>query len=227
MTWLKNSQRSTGVDYVGIKKGDNELVQMFREKLAARGARGLLGMQRIFKVMDDNNSGTLDIQEFWKAICDFRIPISAEECRKLFDLFDLNGDGDIDYNELMRNVVGEMSPMRKDIVKKAFNKLDKDGSGIVELSDIQSVYSAKNHPDVKAGKKTEDEVLSEWLDTFELHHSFKNPGNKDRKIGLEEFTEYYTNISSTIDNDEYFDLMITNAWNLNDKFYSKGWGTEL
>lgn len=70
-------------------------------------------------------------------------------------------------------------------------------------------------------------MLSEWLDTFELHHSLKNPDSRDRRITFEEFVEYYTNISSTIDNDEYFDLMITNAWNLNDKFYSKGWGTAI
>lgn len=63
---------------------------MFREKLASRGARGPLGMQRIFKVMDDNRSGTLEIQEFWKALCDFRLAVSPEECRKLFDNFDLD-----------------------------------------------------------------------------------------------------------------------------------------
>ena len=27
------------------------------------------------------------------------------------------------------------------------------------------------HPDVKSGKKTEDDVLGEFLDTFELHYS--------------------------------------------------------
>jgi Ca2+-binding EF-hand superfamily protein len=139
----------------------------------------------------------------------------------------LNGDGEIDYNELMRSVVGEMNPIRKDFVKKAFNKLDKDGSSIIDIRDITSVYNAKNHPDVKTGKKTEQEVLSEFLDTFELHHALKNPQDKDRQISLQEFTEYYTNISSTIENDEYFELMITNAWNLNDKFYSKGWGGEI
>ena len=31
---------------------------------------------------------------------------------------------------------------------------------------------------------------------------------------MEEFIEYYTNISANIDNDAYFDLMMTNAWNI-------------
>ena len=46
---------------------------MFRSKLASRGARGIIGMQRIFKIMDDNGNGSLEINEFWKAVCDFRI----------------------------------------------------------------------------------------------------------------------------------------------------------
>jgi hypothetical protein len=36
-------------------------------------------------------------------------------------------------------------------------------------------------------------------------------------VTLDEFIEYYTNISSNIENDSYFDLMINNAWNLDGK----------
>lgn len=32
-----------------------------RQKIASRGARGINGIKRIFKIMDDNNSKTLDI----------------------------------------------------------------------------------------------------------------------------------------------------------------------
>ena len=165
--------------------------------------------------MDDNGNNQLEINEFWKACCDFRIQISPEECRQLFDIFDINGDGVIDYDELMRNVVGDMSPFRKALVKKAFDKLDADKNGVIELDDIKQFYNAKHHPDVKAGRKCEDEILGEFLDTFEMHHSIKHPDQKDRKITPREFMEYYSNVSASIDNDQYFELMMTNAWNLN------------
>lgn len=225
--WMTETQRESSVSYRGITKNDDELTAAFRGKLASRGARGLLGMQRIFKIMDDNNSGTLDIQEFWKAICDFRVPVSPEECRQLFDLFDLDDSGEISYDELMRCVAGEMNPIRKGFVQRAFKKVDIDGSGELTKEDIKRSYNAKMHPDVKKGTKTEDEVLAEFLDTFEVHHALKHPEDRDGKVTVREFIEYYSNISSTIDNDEYFELMITNAWNLNNVSYAKGWGGEV
>ncbi len=44
-----------------------------------------------------------------------------------------------------------------------------------------------------------------------------NGTKSDGKVTLDEFIEYYTNISANIDNDAYFDLMMTNAWNLDGK----------
>jgi len=136
-----------------------------------RGARGILGLKRIFKIMDDDRSGYLDKQEFNKALRDYRVSVTPDEANKLFNLFDLNGDGNISYDELLRGVVGEMNQPRKNLVQKAFKKLDRNGNGIVEVDDIKGVYNAKNHPDVKLGKKTEEEVLADFLETFELHYS--------------------------------------------------------
>ena len=74
--------------------------------LARRGARGMIGLQRIFKIMDDNGSGTLDIQEFWKAINDFKVKISQDECRKLFAMFDENDDGELSIDEFLISIRG-------------------------------------------------------------------------------------------------------------------------
>jgi hypothetical protein len=120
-----------------------------------------------------------------------------------------------------------MNPGRKAFVKKAFDKIDKNKNGIVEIDDIKGVYNAKFHPDVKLGKKTEEEVLSEFLDTFELHYSLLHPNTKDHKISFDEFIEYYNNVSMSIEDDRYFELMMTNAWNLNNVSYGKGWGAEV
>jgi hypothetical protein len=44
-------------------------------------------------------------------------------------------------------------------------------------------------------------------------------------IDLDEFIEYYRNVGASIENDQYFELMITNAWNLNNTSYGKGFAS--
>ena len=107
--------------------------------------------------------------------------------------------------------------------------MDKDKSGKVDINDIRQSYNAKQHPDVKSGKKTEDEILGEFLDTFEDHFCDMK-GHEDARDGvitMDEWLEYYNNVSMSIDDDEYFALMMNNAWNLDGKKVTKkGWAGE-
>lgn len=68
----------------------------------------------------------------------------------------------------------------------------------------------------------------EFLDTFEMHHNVRAGEAADHSVTLDEWVEYYNNISISIDNDEYFQLMMNNSWNLSGsastyKTYEKGW----
>lgn len=51
------------------------------------------------------------------------------------------------------------------------------------------------------------------MDTFDSKE-------KDGKITPEEFVNYYTNVSASIDLDDYFELMIRNAWHISG---GEGW----
>lgn len=94
-----------------------------------------------------------------------------------------------------------MNNFRRNLVTLAWNKLDRDNSGIIDISDLRGVYIPDNHPDVVSGRKTPDDVLGEFLETFEMHHNISDLSRRDRKVTWEEFEEYYTNISASIDND--------------------------
>ena len=37
---------------------------------------------------------------------------------------------------------------------------------------------------------------------------------RDRSVTLDEFMEYYNNVSASIDHDQYFELMMINSWKL-------------
>lgn len=73
--------------------------------------------------------------------------------------------------------------------------------------------------------------MIEFLETFEAHHNLQSGTDADGMVTLEEFVEYYKNISSSIDDDDYFALMMNNSWNLRGdaspyQKYEKGWANE-
>jgi len=117
---------------------------------------------------------TLNHEEFVKCIHDFRVGLNEADSLRLFAIYDSDQSGTVSYDEFLRGVVGEMNEFRANIAMKAFAIMDKDGSGTIDLDDIKGVYNATKHPDVISGKKTEDEVLYEFLDTFEVHHATAN-----------------------------------------------------
>lgn len=101
-----------------------------------------------------------------------------------------------------------MSQRRINLVNQAFSILDKHNTGEVHPEDIMDVYDATKHPDVLAGKRTAKDVLQEFLDTFDVG------GEVDGKVTRQEFLNYYSNVGATIDDDDYFELMIRNAWHI-------------
>jgi Ca2+-binding EF-hand superfamily protein len=123
-----------------------------------------------------------------------------------------------------------MNPNRKRCVAQAFKKLDKDGNGWIDINDIRGVYNAQKHPDVTSGKKTEEQILQEFLETFETHHAMRTNDAPNYVVTKEEFEEYYNNISCSIDDDMYFTLMISNAWKLTEEstagMNQKGWSAD-
>lgn len=178
--------------------------------------------------MDDDNSGFLNIDEFKKGMHDFRIGLTPSDSDRLFKIFDRERTCKLSYNDFLYGIRGEMNDFRKELCKRAFKIMDRDNSGFVDINDLRHRYNAKMHPDVIQGKKTEDEVLFEFLDTFDVHYLTSHTHDKDEKIDLNEWYEYYNNVSMSIDDDAYFELMMTNAWNLDGaKVTKRGWGSAI
>ena len=196
---------------------ENNILDIFRNVIKKKGGKGIIGLAKQFKLFDENKNKTLDYQEFSKAIKNLKIDFNENEIQELFYLFDNNKSNSIDYEEFLKKLIGEMNEKRKEIVLKAFDKLDLDKSGKIELNEIKSLYNVKNHKDVLSGKKTEEDLYNEFIETFEMHHNLKK-GFKEKRVSKEEFLEYYNNISMSIDDDDLFINLISNAWKLNNQF---------
>ena len=190
------------------------ILNIIREKLIQRGVQGICSIARNFRIVDENNTQTIDFNEFKKACKIFNFGLDDNQLRIAFVAFDRDNTGEIDYDEFVRSIRGEMNEFRQKLVQQAFDILDVNKNGEISFEEIKNKYNAKNHPDVLSGKKTEDEKLKEFMDTFQETYNYLCGTESDNVITIEEFMEYYENVSMIIDDDAYFEVLLNNAWKM-------------
>lgn len=141
------------------------MMNLFKDRLKMRGPRGIIGLQKTFKIMDDDGSNCLNLFEFQKACRDFKIGISEEYLPTLFNAFDLNNDKTLSIFEFLEAIRGPINHKRMDCVEAAFDTIAPQGQ--VHMQQLKDLYHAERHPDVMSGKRSTDQVLVEFLETFE------------------------------------------------------------
>merc|ERR1712107_859111 len=57
------------------------------------------------------------------------------------------------------------------------------------------------------GKMTHEDAVAEFMEQWDTL-------KKDGVVTVEEFEEYYRDVSASIDTDDYFELMMRNAWHI-------------
>eukprot|EP00301_Raphidiophrys_heterophryoidea_P021022 c5570_g1_i1.p1 GENE.c5570_g1_i1~~c5570_g1_i1.p1 ORF type:complete len:315 (-),score=105.14 c5570_g1_i1:160-1062(-) len=182
--------------------------EKIQKLIKSRGGDGIIGLARNFRIIDVDKSGQLSKAEFRRAMELFRAGLTDLEVDALFEKYDSDKSGTISTDEYLRGIRGTISKTRKALVNRVFANMDADGSGELTVEDMKLNYNAKKNPDVVSGRKTEEQVLREFMDTFEGGGGEKGDG----KITRQEWLDYYTGISANIDNDDYFLMMICNVW---------------
>lgn len=183
------------------------LLNRIRTRIVERGAVGIKGIGRLFRIADDNNSRSIDLKnELPKLMTDIGVILNKTELSELARLLDRTGDGTISYDEFLYQMAPPLSEERIKWINKAFDKLDVDGSGVVNISDVQAVHNPDKSELVKMGKTTANAIFANLLRSYD--------DDADGSITRDEFIDYYREISPSIDTDEYFAEMMKNAWKL-------------
>jgi len=189
-----------------------ELMNDLRAQLFARGASGVKGLARNFRIADDNGNNKLDSEEFDEVLKYCGLFLSGPEHSALFKFFDINGDGNVSLDEFYTALQGQLNDRRRNIVTIAFNSLDRDGSGVLTVSDIKDVYDVSKHPKVVEQAISEEEALEQFLDGFD-----GAKGNNDGRVTFDEFEAYYKDVGGSVPSDDYFVMMVENAWGIKEQ----------
>jgi Ca2+-binding EF-hand superfamily protein len=168
---------------------------------------GIKGLQRTLMIMDDNGDKRLSKEEVKFGLRDYGIELNLRELDEIFGYFDKDGNGFVDITEFLVGIRGDLNERRKSMVKMAFDILDLDRSGFITVEEIAAKYDVSQDPKVISGEKTQEECLAVFLNQWDR-------GDKDGIVSLEEFEDYYKEISASIDGDDYFELMMRNAWRI-------------
>lgn len=94
--------------------------------------------------------------------------MTENDLAPLTKMLDAKNDGTVAYPEFVKLILGEMTPNRILLVETAYKELLKAGNVTVDV--IKNAFCPEKHPDVRARQKTEGEILSEFIDTFDQNH---------------------------------------------------------
>mmetsp|Transcript_42049 Transcript_42049/g.110968 ORF Transcript_42049/g.110968 Transcript_42049/m.110968 type:complete len:659 (-) Transcript_42049:93-2069(-) len=192
-----------------VKVDMSELVLgEFRKLILKRGgSHGIQTLGRTFRIMDTNRNQQLSTEELEIGLGRFGLHMKPADLDLLMKAIDKNGTQTVSYDEFMVAIRGQINDRRKKLILMAFDTLDRTRDGRVTVDDVASSYDPNHHPDVAAGNMHPKDGLGHFLMQFDcLDH--------DNCITKSEFLEYYKNVSASIDNDDYFELMIRNAWHI-------------
>ena len=213
-----------------VNKIDDILVHL-RSIMIQRGYIGIMSMRRTFMLVDENSTKEISFDEFEKIFKTYRYDLSEAEINNLFNYFDKEGNGYIKYEEFLNELCNNLNQFRKDILKQVFNKLDEKEKGFITVGIIRHEYNPKGNPLVRQGKRSEDEILAEFLDVLEYHFNLLIEKNEDidvneLEVDFEEFCNFYKNISLCIEDDKYFEIMVLSEWGIQKEgksLYQKTW----
>lgn len=182
------------------------MMEQLRKIIIARGgSSGIATLGRTFRIVDRDRSNNLSMNELKIGLQRFGLKLSDKDVKLLFNAMDADHSGKLNFTELLRAIRGPTNQRRAALIDAAFKVMDVTGDGVVTRDDMTH-YDSKYDPDVKSGKITADEALDAILANFDMDH--------DGKVTKQDFREYYMNVSCSIENDDYFELMIRNAWHI-------------
>jgi Ca2+-binding EF-hand superfamily protein len=175
------------------------------------GPNGIRALQQYFTIASGDNHFMINADDFINSLMQWEIPFDIEDIQSIVSHFCGKETRTVDVTQFFAALrESGLSDRRRMMAKTAFNKFSKTASDTVDIAELRSTYDAKRHPKVLGGQLKLQDAMNEFSETF-------NPNtNADGTVSWAEFEAYYSGVSTDIDNDEYFEMLLSNTWKVDD-----------
>ena len=143
---------------------NTEILDFIKASVIKGGATSVFKFVR--QAFQSSKSDKIGKEELEFTLSKLGIPLTVKNIEKIFKLFGAESDG-ISTQEFVQTIIGEMEPVRVEAVQKAFSKLS-GNSGEIIIAYMTSNFNMADDPSVLDKKKTEKQVLAQFLDTAEM-----------------------------------------------------------
>ncbi len=176
------SERSSFSGRGSYRSNDEGSLEDIKKKILGRGLRGLLGILKSLRLLDQDKLQNLPVNAFVKALNDYRLGIDEMVIKQILEDEKLILNGRVEYETFLSLVIGKMSQFRKKLVEGTYGRISTDKKGYVTVDDIKGkkihdlsitdleIFDPRHHPDVRSQKREEEDIALEHVDTVELHH---------------------------------------------------------
>ena len=81
-----------------------DLLKELQSKIMARSSTGMKNLAKIFKAMDRNGNGNLDVEDFRWGFIDLGFNLTQEEAKQLLEHFDKDKNGSVNFEEFLQAI---------------------------------------------------------------------------------------------------------------------------
>jgi len=190
---------------IGAELSIDVALRRFKARLADRaGVNGVRAMRHMLDRYDTSGDGQLSAAEFSAAMRDLRVDVTSREVAELVAYFDTDNSGRISLAELHAGLRPPIPDARLALVRRAFARADRGNDGAVTLDDLVQVLRGLNGGGAPTSAQMDNvKMVLAGLDSV-----------PDGRVTLQEFVDYYADVSSMIPDDGEFEALMANCWKL-------------
>lgn len=188
---------------------------MISYKAKRKGMTGILEIAQELYFVDRSENYMLDNGAFHSGLNRSKLELGAQEIDILFERFETTTrPGFLDYTDLINQLkYGGLNESRHEILQEFFAKLDHKAADVIDLRIMSNLFNARNHFDVKGGRRTQDEIDGQFKDALQIYSKISNGSSV---VDYQGFVDFWSYLAPSVLKDTDFEYLARACFRFNE-----------